>query len=421
MSIIPVYYRVIITLPNQMTPMRRFFLFFPAFVFLVFSPVLFADVFVLKDGGTLDGDLMNPSEIPRKTYKVRTADGIEMSLDAKFVERVRKGERESLTEYKAFAPFKENTVENHLEIAEWCRQQRLTDLWRRHLHRVLELDPDNKTARQLLGHFKAPDGSWTTQQEMLGSKGYIQVGNSWKTRQQIDVEQHFARRDKFEKEWAGRIDALRSSVYSNPQSRVELAAINDPLAAGALTKALPNESEPDVRILLIEALGNIGTSPALHEIARWSIDIRESNNEVRRTCFEVLKKHPTALPAIVGFYARHLQVQSGVPTINRAAYAIGQVGGRSAVPQLIDALVTTHVEVRTVTAQGTTGLNTGTNSPGGLTWGQSTARIANDSFNLEVRNALMLLTGVDFQFDKDAWKAWLIQSRRTPTFDARRG
>ena len=406
---------------NFNSPMQRFSSFFLTFALLVSAPALFADVFVLKDGGTLDGELTNPDEIPRKTYNVRTADGIETSLEAKLIERVRKGEKESVTDYKAFAPFKEDTVENHFDIAEWCRQQRLTDLWKRHLHRVLELYPDNKEARRLLGHFKAPDGTWTTQQEMLGGKGYVQVGVSWKTRQQIDLEQFFDKRDKLEKEWSRRVDALRSSFRSNPKSRVELAAIDDPLAAAALTKALPMEQDPEVRILLIQTLGNIGTSAALHEIARWSMDDRESNNEVCRTCFEVLKNHPAALPAIVGFYARHLRAESGTFAINRAAYAIGQVGGRSAIPQLIDALVTTHIEIRIASSQGTTGLSTGTNTPGGLTWGQSTQKIPHDITNQGVRNALMLLTGVDFQFNKDAWKAWLIQSRRTPTFDARRG
>jgi len=407
--------------PDVHFPMQRFSSFSLTFALLVFATTLFADVFVLKDGGTLDGELTNPDDVPRKTYNVRTADGIEMNLEARLIERIRKGEKESVTEYKAFAPFKEDSVENHLEIAEWCRQQRLTDLWKRHLHRVLELDSDNKTARQLLGHFKAPDGTWTTQQEMLGGKGYIQVGVSWKTRQQIDLERFFEKRDKLEKEWSRRIDALRSSLRSTPKSRVELVEIDDPLAAMALTKALSVESDPDVRILLIQSLGNIGTSAALHEIARWSMNDRESNTEVCRACFEVLKDHPAALPAIVGFYARHLQAESGPSVINRAAYAIGQVGGRLAIPQLIDALVTTHIEIRTVTAQGTTGMSSGTNTPGGLVWGQSKEKIPHDIANHDVRKALMLLTGVDFQFDKDAWKAWLIKSRRTPTFDARRG
>ena len=401
--------------------MRRFAFFLSTVALIVSATVLFADVFVIKDGGVLDGELTNPDEMPRKTYTVRTVDGIETSLDAKLIERVRKGEKESLAEYNAFAPFLENTVENHLKIAEWCLQQRLTDLWKRHLYRVLDLDSDNKTARQLLGHVKLQDGSWTTREEMLGGKGMIQVGNSWKTRQQIDLEQYFDTKDKREKEWVRRVDALRSSIRSNPKNKVELVMIDDPLAAGALTKALPNESNPEVRILLIQALGNIGTSAALHEIARWSIDLREPNDEVRRTCYDALKKHPVALPAIVGFYARHLHADCGPPMINHAAAAIGQLGGHSAIPQLIDVLETTHIEIRTVTAQGTTGMNTGTNSPGGLTWGEKKEKIPHNVQNQDVRHALMLLTGKDFLFNKDAWKAWLIQSRRTPTFDARRG
>ena len=396
--------------------MPRFSLFFLTFALVASS--LFADVFVLKDAGTLDGELLNPDEVPRKTYNVRTIDGVEMSLDAKQVERVRKGEKESVTEYDAFAPFLENTVENHLEIAEWCRQHQLPDLRKRHLYRVLDLDPDNKTVRQLLGHIKLQDGSWTTREEVLIGKGMIQVGNSWKTQQQKDLEEHFEKRGKLEKEWIRRVDVLRSNVRSNAGSRVELASIDDPLAAGALTRALPNESSPEIRILLIQALGNVGTSAALHEVARWSIG--EPNDEVRRTCYDVLKKHPAALPAIVGFYSRHLRAENGPLVINRAAFAIGQLGGHSAIPQLIDVLVTTHTETKVVQAQGPS-MNSGMNSSSGLDWGSRTVKIDRNISNQEVRHALMLLTGEDFLFNKDAWKTWLIQSRRTPTFDARRG
>jgi HEAT repeat protein len=257
---------------------------------------------------------------------------------------------------------------------------------------------------------------------MLEGKGYIQVAGSWKTQQQVTLEQYFDRKDKLEKEWVRRVNALRSIAISDSKSKVELVSINDPLAAGALAKALPLERDPDVRILLIRALGNIGTSAALHEIARWSVDdIRETNNEVRRTCFEVLRKHPAALPAIVGFYARLLHADNGPRVINQAAQALGQIDGHAAIPQLIDALVTTHVEIRIVKAQGTTGMSSGTNTPGGLSWGEETRKFSYDVQNHEVRLALMRLTGKDFLFDKDAWKAWLIQSRRTPTFDARRG
>ncbi|MDR2116191.1 MAG: hypothetical protein LBP87_07405 [Planctomycetaceae bacterium] len=44
-----------------------------------------------------------------------------------------------------------------------------------------------------------------------------------------------------------------------------------------------------------------------------------------------------------------------------------------------------------------------------------------NSQNQEVLNALIKLTGVNFQFNKNLWRAWLIESRRTTSFNARRG
>lgn len=386
-------------------------------VLLSGNSILRADVFLLKESGKIDGNLLNVQEVPRKTYRIEASDGLEIEIEAKYVERVRKGEREALVEYESTAPFKEDTIENHLELAEWCSKNQLPELSRQHLSRILEHDPDHKDARQRLGHFKADDGSWTTRQELLGQVGFKKHNGSWKTQQQIDIEQILERRKKAEVYWEKKINALRAALPRSEKAMNELLAIEDSAASLTLRKALGEERNEDIRILLIKALSNIKTSAALHEIARWTLNPRENVTEVRQACLDELRNHPEALPAIIGFYTSQLQPGNDAFTINAAAYALAELDGKSAIPALIGVLVVHREWTEKQKAQGPAFSNSGGTSMG---WGEKTVKRQKDEPNPRVLEALVRLTGSNFQYNKDAWKTWLIQAQQTPTFNARR-
>jgi hypothetical protein len=397
----------------------KYLLFCLCFSFFMELPFLCADEYLLKEGGKIKGELLNTEEVPRKTYQIRVTDGLEIGIASKYIDRPAKGERDAVLEYNAFAPFEEDTIENHLKIAEWCSKNQLPELSRRHWNQILEHDPDHKTARNILGYIKGEDGSWTTQQEILSSRGLIKHNGSWKTQQQIDVEQIFEQRKRAEIDWGKKIDAWRKVLPNYAQAKSEILAVMDPQAITALWNALLAEQNEDTRILLLKALSNIGTSSALHHIARWSMNPKE-NAEVRRTCFDEIRKHPAAKQALVGIYASHLNPQyNNVVTINAAAWALREIDGRSAMPQLIDALVTVYTETKTINAPGPGFGNSNTGTQ--FAWGSQTIKDTQTSYNKEVLNALIKLSGVNFQYNKDAWRAWLIESRRTTSFNARRG
>ncbi|MDR1963994.1 MAG: hypothetical protein LBQ50_09470, partial [Planctomycetaceae bacterium] len=157
-------------------------------LFLTVLTPLHADEYLLKEGGKIKGELLNREEVPRKTYQIQAGDGLELGIESKYIDRPAKGERDAILEYNAFAPFEEDTIENHLKIAEWCSQHQLPELSRQHWKRILDHDPEHKDARRVLGYIKGEDGSWTTQQELLGSRGLVKHNGSWKTQQQIDIE-----------------------------------------------------------------------------------------------------------------------------------------------------------------------------------------------------------------------------------------
>jgi hypothetical protein len=386
--------------------------------FLIFLPtVLSADVFLLKDGGKIEGELLNPGEVPRKTYQIKTNSGAVIAIEPKYIERKRKDEKEVLVEYKSFAPFLENTLENHLKTAEWCRTNQLRDYSDIHLKQVLELDPNHAEARRLLGYRKLDDGTWMTETETRNRKGYVLHKGSWRTQQQIDVETKFEEAKKISLQWEERVKKIVKFLPADQQARSTLLAINDSAATAALYKALSAEKNPDVQILLIQTLGNIGTFSPLQCVANWAMRPQE-NSEVRRTCYEVLKKHPEARQALVNFFTGFLTPQFDDVQIRLAAQAIGELGGKSAVPQLIDMLSIIRKRQRTI--QGS-GVPVGAANGGmGMASGTKTITYNDESNNREVLNALVRLTGTNFQYDETSWKNWLIQSRQSSSFNARR-
>jgi hypothetical protein len=393
---------------------------FLTFLFIFFcSHLVFADRFLTKFGGQIDGEHLNINDVPHKTHRIKNSDGVEIEIDSTYILRkIPANPVSSLSEYNSSIPFWEDNIENHLKAATWCRLNNLPELSKLHLNLVLEKDSDNETARKLLGYYKDASGVWTTQEQRLIDAGLISTSRGWRTQHQIEVDKILDSRRSSSNRWQREFRSILKGLPGDSQSRHALLSITDPSAGPSIAGALAVERDPDTRILLIRALSNIGTSATIQEIARWSINQTETVSSVKRTCFDELKKHKEAQPILVGLYASQLNPQNGVYAINAAALAIAELGGKSAIPQLIDVLVTTHVETQIVKPAG----GYMDNNTTGLQWGQpKEIKITKDIQNYGVLKALCSLTGVNFQFDKNAWKRWLIQFRKTQYFDARRG
>ncbi|MDR1477596.1 MAG: hypothetical protein LBJ00_01495 [Planctomycetaceae bacterium] len=369
-------------------------------------------------GGKIEGEILNNNENSQKTYQIKNIDGVEIEIDSNYIARkIPSNPISPLTEYNSFAPLAEDNIENHLKTAEWCRRNNLQDLNKLHLNLVIEKDTNNETARRLLGYTKNTNGIWTTQEQRLLDAGLIHTLKGWRTQQQIEVDRILEDRRTTNNNWQKEFKSILRGLPTNEQSRKAILSVTDPSAAPVIASALAAERDPDTRILLIRALSNIGTSATIQEIARWAINQTETVSSVKRTCFDELRKHKEAQPIIVGLYASQLKPQNGIYAINASALAIAELRGESAIPQLIDVLVTTQVEIHTIKPTGAT-IDTNTT---GLNWGQpKEVKVTREVQNMGVLNALCILTRVNFQFDKIAWKKWLIQSRRSQYFDARR-
>jgi hypothetical protein len=103
------------------------------------------------------------------------------------------------------------------------------------------------------------------------------------------------------------------------------------------------------------------------------------------------------------------------------------MGDRSAIGPLIDALITVHKFKIVTSNSGGPGSTTTTfgKGPGmgggGMTMGQGPTYFKRDMQNQAVLDTLAVLTGVNYGFDKRAWKNWYASQRQKAPSGAARG
>ena len=389
-----------------------------------------ADVFVLENGGRVSGELLNPTESPREKFVVETPGGGRVTLQRNQVKQ-RLTVRAAEAEYQKIRPSYPDTVDGHWELAQWCLQERLTAQRETHLKRILELEPDHEEVRRLLG-YRRHNGKWLTRDEFMEAQGYRRYKGDWKLPQQIDLIEGKRTEDVAEKEWFQKINRWRGWLNGGErgeQAKQNIEAINDPHAVRALVAAMQDDRRQAARVLFIGVLGRLATPTALKALAACSLD--DADDEVRLSCLDQLKTKKT--PELVSFYAGKLRPKnSDNVVVNRAAMALGQLNDRSAIGPLIEALVTTHkFKVNTSGGGGGPGsmsstFGTGAGGKGappgagGLSVGGGPQIITQQLANQPVLDALVALTGVNFAFDKQQWRAWYASQKGNDSIDARR-
>jgi hypothetical protein len=376
-----------------------------------------AEVFVLQNGGRIEGELLNPDETPRRSYRVRVADGAEITLSAAQVDQVLHVRPEE-EQYEQIRPSYPDTPDAQWALAEWCREQGLLEQRDRHLERSIELDPDNVDARRALGYSQF-GGEWKKQQQVMAERGMILYKGRWLTQQQIDVLENKRKIDLAEKEWYQKIKRWRGWLGTDKDAlaRQNLAAINDPAAVAALVSGLKADTVPAARVIYAELLAKLGGPGAIRALAESAIE--DPNQEVRLSCLDYLEKLKS--PDAVAYFVSKLRSKDNV-VVNRAGLALGRMGNASAVGPLIDALVTTHKYKVTTGNPGqmSVGFPTGGSGGGGLAVGGSTRIITRQLANQAVLDALVGLTGMNFNFEQRAWKYWYAARKQPAAVDARR-
>ncbi len=379
-----------------------------------------SEVFVLHNGGRVEGELLNPDQSPRKEYVVRLAGGGQVTFDAAMVEQKLYQDPAEI-EYEKIKPGYPDTVEGQWALAEWCLNNHLVPQRKVHLGRIIQLDPNHAEARRALG-FSQINGEWKTQEEVMISRGYRMYKGRWRLPQEIDLMEKKDKEETAEREWFAKVRMWRGwlGTSKDGQARKNFASIDDPSAVRALTTNLENEGAEDVRKLYIEVLARINTADAVTALAERSMV--DPVQEVRLTCLDYLKKERR--PGVVAYYVGKLKSKDNL-VIRRAAVGLAHMDDPSAIGPLIDALVTVHsFKVTTPTFNNSFGTGPGGSGlpgGGGFGFGGGPKIVKRTYYNQEVRDALVSITkGVNYDFNVGAWKAWYSQQKKRGALDARR-
>lgn len=388
----------------------------PILILLMLSVPASAEVFELAGGGQVVGELLNPKESPRRSFVIQVADGVKVTLDAKQVKRVLRP-RSDEAEYERIRPTYPDTIESQWNLAEWCREHRLRTQRQAHLRRIIELAPDHAEARRALGYSQV-DGQWATREEVMAGRGYVRYKGKWRLPQEVELLEKKGELQDAQKEWFIRLKRWRGWFDSDKasQARTNILSIKDEAATKALMMGLRDESDPRVRKLYITALAGIDTSASARALAIGAMV--DPVEEVRLTCLDYLEKK--IRPEVTAYFVGKLRSKDNIE-VNLAAVALGRLKDPTSIGPLIDALATSH-KFKIVNGGGEGGINPSFSSRGGgLSVGKKPKYIRRLIPNQSALDALVKITGCNFNFDEKAWKYWYAaQKKPAPSVDARR-
>ncbi len=381
--------------------------------------VVRGEVFHLASGGIVRGEIANKNEEPRENYVIKTASGGQVTLSAAQVETV---DHQSPAEikYDRLKVSTPDTAKGNWELAEYCRENHLADLRKEHLERIIEIEPDHADARHALKYTHVK-GKWITQQQGMDSEGRKLYGGEWLMQQEIDLREGKRKAMLAEKKWFQDIKRYRGWIDRgrSEQGREKIAAINDPLATKGLEHYLASESDRELKMMWVDALARVGAMDAL-----VTASLIQADEEVRIACMEKLAAAKYKLA--VRRYVQALKSKDNA-MVNQAAVGLAYMKDPSAVPSLIDSLITKHkytIQPGGQPGQMSSSFGSGAGGgggPGGFSFGQpQPVTVEQKHQNTEVLRTLVGLAGVNFDYDVPAWKYWYASQKSPASLDARR-
>lgn len=379
-----------------------------------------ADTFIMKTGGEFQGELVNPKQNPRKTYVIRTEANNLVQLKANLVKHV-VTLSPSKVAYQQIKTKTPDTAEGHWQLYKWCVKNKLLNEPKRHLRRILELQPDHEEARRILDYIQI-DGQWLSRGEKMDSRGYVNYEGTWRTAQDVAIREQKAKTKKAQDAWKKDVRRWIGWLKGRKESRVIEAKQNilntkDPHAARALVDALKKgRNNYQLKLLLLEALSHIKHGLATEAIGNHALLGTNSQQdvEIRIRCIEYLMEKNNR--ALVRPYVKLLSSKDNTQ-VNRAASVLGSLGFESAISPLIDALVTKHTYKNP-----NAGKTQASAGPGGTSFGQGgPTTFSREKRNADVLTALQTLTdGVHYDYNETAWRAWYTNSKRENFVNMRR-
>src|SRR4051812_14101300 len=252
-------------------------------------------VYVVTAAALIFCSQLKAAEIPGFAKQLQVlVDGALVPLD----EAVRKNAADPRHEqYRAMRIANANSAEGQLELARWCRKQKLTDAEKLHWWTLLRMEPGHPEAIKGLG-LRRYQGLLLTREEIEQSK-----------QQQKEV-------DQAEKNWTPKLKKWKRAIeHGDTDEREaalkELKSIRDPLAISSVEKVFGLE---DVRFgrALVEMGGNIAGDEGANFLVQLAV--KGADEYVRKEAAETLKSRPyeTYAPALIARLAAPIDISINV-------------------------------------------------------------------------------------------------------------
>ena len=338
-----------------------------------------------------------------------------------------------LEEFEVRKRHTDNDVESLWRLAEWCKARGLKAQREEALRAIVALDPDHLPARQGLGQSKH-DGQWRTYDEEMRSRGFVKFEGKYVAQQEVEILKRKHQRKRQDQDWLERVrSAVRSLASGDGEKRRRamdaLLNITDAEAIPALNRVLLASKDESLRELYVHVMAAI---PDLNATTPYLVDVSlfDGDKTVRIAAQGAILERPR--PTAAGLFGRELH-HADNEIVRRAGLMLEKIGDPSVIPQLIDALVTTHgIPTQVVDNSNSYGFNRGGGPTGGLPpdvyaklaagaypgatvvtppgpWtgtNVKTVVVDHEYRNAEVLSALQSITKQSFGYDKDAWRRW---------------
>lgn len=403
----------------------RFLLFFLGFgsasaVFLNLASPVAADQFLLRNGGVVEGTLLNTDENPRRTYRIRLDKGGEVSLKAIAVRKHLEPTPEQRKYKELLARMPSDSAQLHWKMAEQCEQWSLLRERKFHLEQTIRLEPNHAQARRALNHRQRPDGSWGELSEIMAEQGKVRRNGRWVSEQQAEMLDAAEAFKQAEIEWKKKSRLWRRWLSKGNSGRVfaELEGIDGAPDAASLDTLIDlfrsPKCDPDtaaeLRELLAAVLARSSSTTALDALVEAAMT---GSRDLQMECLRQLEQQGGSQYA--GRFLPFLRNEHN-QLVRRAGDALGILGSEECILPLIAALRTTHTRLVGGAGDGRINLRNG-----GLSAGQTKPKkVTETKTNREVLSALVKLTSQDFRYDQDQWIRWYARRSVPPNLDLRR-
>jgi hypothetical protein len=381
------------------------------------------ELFRLRSGGTLEGRRVG-GEAEDGSLIVETESGLLVQLARSQIEAILSPtdfERDYL-ERVADLP---DTAESHAEMIGQCAVQGLSWLADAHRHRLLELDPSQRSAWAALGYSDVDaQTGWALRERLLQRRGLLLQGNRVISPQQALIqeskEQAKQRQATAGRELERAIQQMLSRGRQAEAAEQLLNSYHDPAGVPKLVELLGKwQQNEEGRVLLVDLLGQIQSGSSAAQLARVAIE--DTSSKVRHRALAHLADYGSQ-QAIMTFSERLMNVnptKDDPQLYGRLGWALQKLQDPRVVPRLIECVWTQHTRM----VGGGAGTQAGFSPEGGVAFQQGgrpqpmTRQVEQPA----VLEALRLYCdGVDFGFNKQAWREWYAQRNAQVGLDLRR-